>query len=408
MRDYTTEKRLLDDLNRELQALSQIQPSDELITALEEGGGSPTAVAPNRPRIIVIGCLAGLLAGLGIIFILHRLDDRIDSAEALERRSRNRSSARSRSVARRELKDGMLSIEHMQADNVFAEAFRGVRSSVMFGDLGGAKQVIVVTSSVPGDGKTTFTVNFAETLAKAGNRVLLVDADMRRGSVAGYFGLNNEPGLSDVLQGLEHWTDVLNATSLRTLLVITCGRRTPNPGELLLSRTTRSAIEEARREFDYIIFDSPPLLGMDDTLSLATSCDGLLFVYRMAETSLKLARHAVAAARQRGTRILGLILNGVTLRSPDYYYQAYYYSHYGYGTAKAKGKDTELAEGVPARPPGARLLAELREAEGSAPGTAARAALLDEEAVAASETIDVLGTPADETASPQTPGDAKS
>lgn len=365
--EYSSEKALLNQFSRELQALSQIQASDEVITILEEGAASDKPIGPNRGRIIITGIAIGLLSGIGLIFLLHRLDDRIDSAEELEKALEEPILGQIPLVSRRDIPaSGFVSVDDLEPNNIFVESFRGVRSSVMFGDLGGAKQVLMATSSVPGDGKSTFTVNFAITLAKAGNRVLLIDADLRRGSVAEAFGLASHPGLSEVLSGLENWTDVLNATKHRKLLVITSGKNVSNPGELLMSRVMKRMVEEARREFDYIIFDSPPVIGMDDAPTLATHCDGLIFVYRVGVTSLKLAKLAVNLVRQRGANILGMILNGVSIANPDYYYTAYYYSHYTYG----RGARPALPEGESEtvhRPEGARLLEAMKEGDG-APG----------------------------------------
>ncbi|MCC6235931.1 MAG: polysaccharide biosynthesis tyrosine autokinase, partial [Verrucomicrobiales bacterium] len=350
--EYTSEKNLLNQFSRELQALSQIQASDEVITILEEGAGSDAPVAPNRVRMVVVGVALGLMSGLGLIFLLHRLDDRIDSAEDLEKSLGEPILGQIPLVSRRDLKHkSFVSVDELSETSIFVEAFRGVRSSIMFGDLGGPKQVLMATSSVPGDGKSTFTVSFAITLAKAGNRVLLVDCDLRRGSTSEAFGLPTEPGFSDVLRGMESWRDVLNATRHRTLVVITSGAPVSNPGELLLSKTVPRFVEEARREFDYVIFDSPPVIGMDDAPTLATHCDGVVFVYRVGVTSLKLAKLAVNTLRQRGGRTLGLILNGVSIANPDYYYTAYYYTSYTHGRGP-KAKDP-AGNAIARRPEGA-------------------------------------------------------
>lgn len=386
--NFVGHKRQLDELNRDLQALSKLQSSDEDFTILEEGVGPSGPIGPNRTRTVVLGVAVGLLAGLGLIFLLHKLDDRVESAEDLEKALEEPILGQIPIVSRRDAKDGVISVDRLSPNNIFVEAFRGVRSSVMFGDLGGEKQVMMATSSVPGDGKTTFTVNFAITLAKAGNRVLLVDADLRRGTVADYFNLPPEPGLSDVLSGSEKWPDVLNATQHQTLLVITQGREVPNPGELLLSKVFSRFIEQARREFDYIIFDSPPVIGMDDAASLASNCDGLVFVYRVGTTSLKLAKLAVNTTRQRGGRILGLILNGVSLGSPDYYYTAYYYSHYSYAGGRRKKAVTDGGQAANHRPGGARLLDGMRERRDEEPLETRHAELLDGEPGSGSEEPD--------------------
>jgi len=387
--NFAGHKRQLDELNRDLQALSKLQSSDEDFTILEEGIGPSAPIGPNRAQTVILGVAVGLLAGLGLIFLLHKLDDRVESAEDLEKALEEPILGQIPIVSRRDAKDGVISVDRLSPNNIFVEAFRGVRSSVMFGDLGGPKQVMMATSSVPGDGKTTFTVNFAITLAKAGNRVLLVDADLRRGTVADYFELPAEPGLSDVLSGDRPWTEVLNATQHRTLLVITLGKEVPNPGELLLTKGFGRFIEQARREFDYIIFDSPPVIGMDDAASLASNCDGLVFVYRVGSTSLKLAKLAVNTTRQRGGRILGLILNGVSLGSPDYYYTAYYYSHYAYAGGRRRKAVGVGGDAEPHKPGGARLLDGMREGRDQEVPATRHAELLEGEPGEVTDAIEV-------------------
>lgn len=368
--DLDKEQAIYTDLSKKLSALFQMQPDDELIQILEQGMGSDDPVAPNRPLIITLGSLSSLIAGFLFVFLLAKLDDRVESAEELEKQLQEPVLGQLPLVASREVQaaKGLVSISKMPDDHIFAEALRGVRSSVMFAAPELRKQVLLVTSSVPGDGKTTFTVNFAITLARAGHKVLLLDADMRRGTVSDYFGIASEPGLSDVLAGLEHWSDVMHRGPARSLMIVPRGSRVQNPGELLLSRATAELVAEARKAFDYVIFDCPPVIGMDDAFSLVSHGDGFLFVFRMGETSLKVAKHAVAGIRQRGAQIIGLILNGISLRSPDYYYTAYYYSNYTYTEDGQRVKRSTLLPGShlarPRRP--SRLLEEMREAANGA------------------------------------------
>jgi capsular exopolysaccharide synthesis family protein len=406
--EFQLQSKLEATLASELQALSQIQSEDEDIKIVEEGSASDRPIGPKRRSMIVSGIAIGFLSGIGLIFLLHRLDDRIDSAEDLEKALDEPILGQLPFVSARDVRDGVVSIDKLETNNIFVEALRGVRSSIMFGELGGTKQVLMATSSVPGDGKSTFTVNFAITLANAGNRVLLIDADLRRGTVASYFGVPSSPGLSEVLSGTEAWSNVLCGTSHKTLLVIPAGKAVTNPGELLLSKGIKRLIEEVRPDFDYVIFDSPPVIGMDDAASLASNCDGLVFVYRVGITSLKLAKLAVNTVRQRGGKILGLILNGVSINNPDYYYTAYYYSHYTYGRGGRPALTGEEAEARPETPRGPRLLKELREADTlrSGPGgprTDPGAALLGED----SGPVDVQATPAaSDDARPSKPGTA--
>ena len=192
--------------------------------------------------------------------------------------------------------------------------------------------------------KTTFTTNFAITLALAGHRVLLIDADLRRGASHTFFGNKREPGLSDVLLGEEHWTDVMRQTSVDTLKVIHSGPLPGNPGELLISPIPEQLINEAREEFDFVIFDCPPLTAIDDTFSLIPFSDGVLFVVRSGVTSMRFAKNSLQAIRQRGAQVLGLVLNGIAADNPYYYYQHYYH---GYYTREAK--EAGAAGGLPIR-----------------------------------------------------------
>jgi len=200
---------------------------------------------------------------------------------------------------------------------------------------------MLVSSAVPGDGKTTFTVNFAATLAIAGNRVLLIDADLRRGNIHNYFGLLREPGLTEALDGTQTWREVVCETEIPTLQVITSGKLPAHPGELLVSPTMHRAMDEARIDYDYIVVDCPPLTAIDDAFSLIGLMNGLLFVVRSGQTSMRFAKTALAAVRQRGASILGIVLNGITADNPYYYYNYYYHAYYNKSSRDAQAEASE-------------------------------------------------------------------
>src|SRR5205823_274321 len=192
----------------------------------------------------------GLAVGLGIIYFLDRLDDRLELAEDIEAKLKQPVLGQVPQVDLSASEGTTLLLTKLDEHNVFSESIRGVRSAVLLGSQPNTKSVLLVTSAVPGDGKTTFTVNFAITLAIAGHRVLLVDADMRRGNTHSFFGNNRAAGFSEILLGELHWTDVLRQTEIDTLKVIHSGRLPSNPGELLISPITKQLIEDAKQEFD--------------------------------------------------------------------------------------------------------------------------------------------------------------
>lgn len=321
-------KEQLDSLNRSLQSMGRIATEDEQFTVLERGVGEPTPVAPNRPSIILVGVGAGFAIGLGLMFLLHKLDDRLDNPEHIEEELEEAILGQLPEVDKKHYKEGYLLLTRMKAHTMFAESLRGIRSALLLSPEGTSKRLLAVTSSVPGDGKTTFTTNFAITLANSGNRTLLIDADLRRGNVHGYFEQPLEKGLSEVLEGKLALSEAIRETAVANLSFMRAGERPSNPSELLIGPATKDLIMELRRQFDYVIFDCPPLTAIDDTFSIAAYLDGLFFVVRAGKTSMRFAKMGINTIHQRGAPILGLIVNGVSIDNPYYYYTTYYYSSY--------------------------------------------------------------------------------
>lgn len=318
----------LDSRRRNLEEVNRATGNEEPIQIIEAGVGEAIAFAPDRPKMRLNGLLYGLGVALLVIVVLHRLDDRLEMAEDIEAALEEPVLGQLPQQEVAMLKDGRLLITKLDAHNMFAESIRGVRSAVMFGAEGGKKQVILVSSAVPGDGKTTFTVNFAATLANAGNRVLLIDADLRRGNLHSYFDKAREPGMTDVLTGKLHWRDVVLDTEVNNLNLVTTGPLPPNPGELLISPVMQQFLAEARQNYDHILFDCPPLTGIDDTFCVVSLSDGLIFVIKAGQTSMVFAKNALALVRQRGTSIIGIVVNGITTDHPAYYYNYYYHAYY--------------------------------------------------------------------------------
>jgi len=318
----------LDNLNRQLTSMGRISTDEEQFTVLERGQGEPTPISPNRPNIVIGGVGMGFLIGLGLMFLLHKLDDRLDNPEHIEEALEEPILGQLPEVDKKHYKEGYLLLTRMKSHTMFAESLRGIRSALLLSPEGTAKRLLAVTSSVPGDGKTTFTTNFSVTLANSGHRTLLVDADLRRGNVHGYFEQVLEGGLAEVLEGTLEVSKAIHETPVKNLFFMRAGKRPSNPSELLIGPGTKELIMELRRQFDYVIFDCPPLTAIDDTFSIAAYLDGLFFVVRAGKTSMRFAKMGLNTIHQRGAPILGLIINGVPVDNPYYYYTSYYYASY--------------------------------------------------------------------------------
>jgi capsular exopolysaccharide synthesis family protein len=318
----------LDILKHQLQGMGRISTDED--TFQVQGGvqGNSLPVGPNRPQLILTGAGAGFMLAVGLMFLLHRLDDRIENPEEIEAALEEPVLGQLPEVDKKHNPEGYLLLTRMKAHTMFAESLRGVRSALLLSPEGSNKRMLAVTSAVPGDGKTTFTANFAVTIASAGNRTLLIDADLRRGNINGYFEQPLEGGLAEVLDGRMPWQEAVRETQIKNLYFMRAGERPSNPSELLIGPKTRELIATLRKEFDYVIFDCPPLTAIDDTFSIAAFLDGLFFVVRAGRTSMRFAKIGLSTIHQRGAPLLGLIVNGVPIDNPYYYYTSYYYASY--------------------------------------------------------------------------------
>jgi receptor protein-tyrosine kinase len=185
-------------------------------------------------------------------------------------------------------------------------------------------RVLVVTSSVPSEGKTTTAINIASALAEADHNVVLVDGDLRRPKVDEYLNLIGSVGFSTVLAGRASVQEILQKTHVRGLTVLTSGAIPPNPSVLLGSLATKKVLSEMRSHFDYVIVDSSPLLAVTDAAILASAADGVLVVAHFAETKREQLTHAVGNLRNVEARLLGAVLTMVPARNSANYVYNYY------------------------------------------------------------------------------------
>jgi capsular exopolysaccharide synthesis family protein len=214
----------------------------------------------------------------------------------------------------------------------FAEAYYSLRTALQFSTPDGLPRSLLVTSTRPGEGKSTTSLAIALNLARLGQRVLLIDADLRNPSMHRNLGADNGRGLSNVLAGASTLADVVQSTGASALSFVACGPLPPNPAELLAGSRVRAFLEEAQARYDVVVMDGPPILGLADAPVLASMVGGTIFVLESRGTRRGQARNALARLRMGRARLLGAVLTKFNTKTASYDY-AYDYD-YGVDTKK--------------------------------------------------------------------------
>ena len=226
--------------------------------------------------------------------------------------------------------------------HAYAESFRSLRSALFYMAFDGVRpRTLLITSAVPNEGKSTVAANLARTLALGGSRVVLVDGDLRRGTLHRLLGLERGPGLAEVLRQPEDLEKVIQRDSLLNFAFISSGSVSTDSGDLLLGPALDQILGWLRLQFDYVLLDSSPVFAADDSTSLAPKLDGTLFVVRSRFSGARPVREALDLLRQRGARVLGVIFNQADVSARSYYY--YKYPEY-YGKARTASTTDEGRE----------------------------------------------------------------
>ena len=309
---------------------------------------------PARPKIplnMEFAVLIGLVGGIAVSFALDALDTTVgtpDEAETIsglptlglipmhtfvDPAGPRSGPARLLPVSRSDYLEPLIS--YLQPQSEIAEAYRTLRTSILLSSVSQPPHTILVTSSVPQDGKTMTSVNIAVVLAQQGRRILLLDADMRRPTVHKIFGISGQVGLSSILTGGAKVSDAVYTTVQSNLFVIPGGPIPPHPSELLGSALMQDLLGKWRDAYDHVIIDTPPVIAVTDAVMLSAQVDAVLLVIRSGQTTAALVRRTRDLLRSVNANILGLVVNAADLTSPDYY-NYYYKSKYGYYTATDK------------------------------------------------------------------------
>ncbi len=316
-----------DRLTNQLRSMDVYKNMPQDTVTILEHASKPKQIQMELNKLLLIGGFGGLALGLLILFVLDKMDDRIGSFFEFRERFPEPLLGQ---VPREITKVGVALLASNDPRHALLESFRTLRSSIIFLPIEGARpKTILVTSATPGEGKTTIAANLAITFAFSGARTLLVDADLRLGRIAKAFKIESEAGLSDVLRQRAHWREVILPTSTPNLSILPRGKTLPHPAEHFLGKVTDQLLQEVYAEFDYIIFDSPPVMAADDVLSLAPKIDGTIFVVRFSTSSARRSRTAINLLVQRQANLLGIVCNDVRLAESEYGYGNYYqYSAY--------------------------------------------------------------------------------
>jgi capsular exopolysaccharide synthesis family protein len=326
-----------------------------------------------------MGLVIGLVLGLIAAFVVETFDTSIGAIEDVEETLKTRvlgvipfaDTKEVHESFKEKLPEGMAGVTpdhlvdmvaHYVPKSMMAESFRGLRTNIQFKDTAKEIKTIAITSASPQEGKTIVSVNLAITMAQAGMKTLLIGSDMRKPMTARIFGVEQTPGLSEILLGNCPWRDavqtvtsmivgkmsldeVLLTPGLDNLHLISAGSIPPNPAELVESKRLKEFIEEAKTEYDLILFDSPPILSTADAAILSSRVDGVLLVYRVGSVSRGLLKRSTAQLEQVNCRILGVILNGMKPEvSPDFHNFKYYKYYSSYG--EEVKKEDQLKKGL--------------------------------------------------------------
>ena len=318
-------KTLYDRLTNNLKEIdvSQVVGGEDQVSIMEMAT-SPVSVRPGLIKSLLIGFGIGALAGLAILILLDRIDDRMASFSEFQHHFSENILGQ---IPKEKTKGKVDLLQPDDARHVFAESYRNIRSSIFFMPYDGPRpKSFLVTSAVPSEGKSTLSANLAITMALSGARTLLIDCDLRRGALRETFGISSKIGFSEVLKQEVNWREVVVPTAYETLFVLPRGKTLSQPSEHLLRESTEALLKEMYQHYDYIIIDSSPVLAADDTTSLAPKIDATIFVVRLSYTSARLTKKALELLYGRQVNIPGVILNFVDTSLPEYYY--YQYSEY--------------------------------------------------------------------------------
>ena len=265
---------------------------------------------PKKGLNILLATIVGLTMGIGLAFFLEYLDDTIKTPEEVERYLKIPFLGYiGRVIIAKDNPYNPDLVALKEPKSHIAEMLRNIRTNILFSTSNFPRKALLVTSSTQGEGKTFLTINLAISLAQMGKRVVVVDTDLRKPRIHPIFGLKKHPGLTDVLTGNHSLESVIQDTKLENLKIIPCGTIPPDPAELLSSEAMKGLIDKLKEQFDFVLFDSPPVMSVTDPTILANLADGVIIVIKGGETPTSPIQRTLQQLSELDTKVLGVVLN---------------------------------------------------------------------------------------------------
>lgn len=304
------------------------------LSVIKPAVAPPTPSAPNLELNLAMGLISGLVFGLALALVRTILDSRIAGESDLRRITPAPllgAISFTEDAVRRPL------LTQAQSQSPRAESFRQLRTNLQFSNFSGRANSILITSSLPGEGKSTTATNLAIALAQAGRTVCLVDADLRRPSINNYLGLDRNAGLTTALVGDAEVDDLLQAWGDENLYVLASGQIPPNPSELLGSNEMAQLIRRLENSFDTVVIDAPPLLPVTDAAVLSQHVGGVVVVVGSRKLRHQDLEKSLSALKLVDANLLGIVLNHLPAKGPDAYAYSYYSNDEQGSSSKRRG-----------------------------------------------------------------------
>ncbi len=299
-------------------------------------------VRPKKSFIVAMSALLGVLLAIGAAVARKRMQSGVEDPELVEQQlglpvyATIPLSRKQRELNRRERREkGVnLVLATAEPEDLAIESMRSLRTSLHFAQLDAKNGIIMITAPSPGAGKTFVTANLATILADAGKRVLVIDADMRRGRLHALFGLSRDGGLSELIAGAQESSSVIRATGIANLDFISTGKRPPNPAELLLHENFANFLQEAVSSYDHVVIDTPPVLAVTDAAIVGRLAGATLMVLKDGQHPLREIEQSVKRLKLAGVNLRGAVFNAMSTVSSRHGYGRYYGYAYSYSSDK--------------------------------------------------------------------------